>query len=108
MRKAIELWWHDCTASALGEARSETMEIVSGAESINELDHSLLLPGDLAVTRNGVHVMAFLGENRWIGADPGAEKVIIVPVPERENVWFKTPVKIVRWRLLGEGLAKDR
>jgi len=100
VRRAIGLWWHDCTASALGEEHRGVTRHVLDTPSLNSLDHALVRPGDLAVTRNGVHVMAYLGEHRWIEADPGAGRVITVMAPSADNPWFKDPMKIVRWSLL--------
>jgi hypothetical protein len=73
---------------------------VLGTPSINELDHSRLFPGDLAVTKGGGHVMAYLGSNLWIEADPGAEHVITVSAPCKTNAWFGEPMKVLRWRVL--------
>jgi len=64
------------------------------------LDHTRLLPGDLAVTTNGIHIMAYLGGNRWIEADPVAARVISAKAPSDEIGWFDTPMRIVRWSLL--------
>ena len=52
-----------------------------------------------AVTASGVHVLAYLGNGKWIEADPTASTVIEVRVPERSNAWFNMPVKIVRWQV---------
>jgi len=41
--------------------------------------------------------MAYLGNRRWIEADPDAHKVIEVVLPT-DNPWFKTPVVFVRWK----------
>jgi hypothetical protein len=49
---------------------------------------------------SGVHILAYLGDNHWIEADPTAHKVLIVQVPESNNAWFNVPVRIVRWRTL--------
>lgn len=54
------------------------------------------------MTRNGVHIMAYLGGNTWIEADPGAGQVITVPVPVKDNPRFDTPMKIVRWSVLSQ------
>lgn len=67
---------------------------------INAIDSSLILPGDMAVTANGIHILAYIGENRWIEADPGVEKVIVVEVPDETNHWFNTPVVLIRWNQL--------
>lgn len=69
--------------------------------AINSLDHSNILPGDLAVNVSGVHTMAYLGDKTWIEADPGVKRVIRVSVPAR-NPWFEQPVYIVHWSTLDE------
>ncbi|MEO8351390.1 MAG: NlpC/P60 family protein, partial [Chthoniobacteraceae bacterium] len=76
VRRAIELWWDDCTARALGKKHHGLTVQLLDTPSINTLDHSRILPGDLAVTDNGVHIMAYLGDRRWIEADPDAHRVI--------------------------------
>ena len=97
IRHAFALWWHDCSANALKEGyRGQTMRLLA-ARSLNSLSESRLLPGDLAVTQSGVHVLAYLGHRTWIEADPTLGKVVTVSVPASENAWFDMPVEIVRW-----------
>ena len=49
----------------------------------------------------GLHVLAYLGNNRWIEADPGEGRVIEVgPTEMNENPWFQQAVVFVRWRWL--------
>ncbi len=98
VRHAISLWWHDCTARDFGEGHGYTTRLFS-APSINVLDQSKILPGDLAVTSNGVHIMAFLGDSHWIEADPGIGRVVTVSVPSKDNLWFHGPMNIVRWNI---------
>lgn len=100
VRRALSLWWHDCTAAVLGEAQDGLTVHLLDTPSINELDHARILPGDLAVTSSGVHVMAYLGNDTWIEADPGVGRVISVPVPAKDNSWFGSSMKIVRWSVL--------
>ena len=100
VRQAADLWWHDCSASALGQDYRGLTTRVQSAGSLNVLDHSTIQPGDLAVTANGVHVMAYLGDRRWIEADPGHRRVITIVVPSQENAWAQVPVNIVRWTIL--------
>jgi hypothetical protein len=102
VRRSFWLWWHDCTASALGEARNGLTVPLFDTPGINQLDHSRILPGDLAVTTNGVHIMAYLGDNTWIEADPVIGRVISVSVPANDNMWFNTSMRIVRWTALSE------
>jgi NlpC/P60 family len=96
LREGLSLWWHDCSAKALGEDyRGRTRRLFS-ANSINEFDASKILPGDIAVTSNGVHTLAYLGDLTWIEADPHEQRVIQVHVPTK-NAWFSEPVNLVRW-----------
>jgi NlpC/P60 family len=102
VRRALSLWWKDCSASALGQTYDGLTIRQFDTPSVNQLDHSKVLPGDLAVTRDGTHIMAYLGEQTWIEADPGEMRVITVTAPARDNVWFDMPMNVVRWRLLSQ------
>jgi cell wall-associated NlpC family hydrolase len=99
VRHAIDLWWNDCTARALGESFRDLTVPVHQTPSLNALDHTSVSPGDLAVTANGVHIMAYLGDRRWIEADPNERRVVIIAAPSR-SVWFQEPMKIMRWKIL--------
>ncbi len=98
LRKAVELWWFDCSAKALMNNYRDFTQLRFKAESINKLDHSRLDPGDFAVTVDGVHTLVYLGNSQWIEADPGIGKVIIAIVPVNNNGWFDVPVKILKWK----------
>jgi cell wall-associated NlpC family hydrolase len=101
LRFALDLWWHDCSAKALGEEyRQQTLRQFS-IPDINGIDPVRLQPGDLAVTRNGVHIMAYLGNSQWIEADPGANSVLVISPPS-DNSWFESSMNILRWRVLDE------
>lgn len=100
LRTAAQLWWQDASARELRNGyRGRTRRVIDTA-SINEADHGLLLPGDFAVTQNGVHALVYLGEGTWMEADPGRFEVIRVRVPVQGNNWFDTPVRMMRWRQL--------
>ena len=100
VRDAFWLWWHDTTADGLGHASGVFTVRLFDAPSINQLDHSKLEPGDLAVTQGGAHVLAYLGEKHWIEAEPEAQRVINVTSPRQDQVWFTIPVHLVRWKIL--------
>jgi len=100
IRYAIWLWWNDCTAENLGEDNNRMTLHLLDTPAINQLDHSRILPGDLAVTASGVHIMAYLGSNYWIEADPLAHRVITISAPCETNAWFIEPMKIMRWNVL--------
>ncbi len=96
VRHALWLWWHDCTARDLGEGHGMTT-VLFDTPSINALDPARIAPGDIAVTADGLHIMAYLGGNRWIEADPMEQRVLTVTVPSKDNLWFQQPMKVVRW-----------
>ena len=99
MRLAADLWWNDCTAKALQNGfRGYTLP-VNGVLSVNDADSSLFREGDMAVTLDGLHIMAYIGNNEWVEADPMIMEVIKKATPA-ENVWFKVPMEIVRWKVL--------
>ena len=98
-RQGLDLWWHDCSATALREQYRNFTTKLFEIESINILDAAKIRPGDIAVTSSGMHVMAYIGGKNWIEADPGPHKVLVVETPS-ENFWFKQPMYIMRWRNL--------
>jgi hypothetical protein len=99
VRQALYLWWNDCSALALRDEYRGVTVRVNDAKRINWADEQALRPGDLAVTANGVHVLAYVGNQTWVEADPGEWKVLQVKVPAK-NPWFLVPVRMVRWAQL--------
>lgn len=99
VREGIYLWWNDTSARSLGEGFGGRTREITATNSLNELDHSLIKPGDLAVTDSGVHVMAYLGDRTWIAADPSEHRVAVFTIPS-QNGYFFSPMKIVRWSIL--------
>jgi hypothetical protein len=102
LRNAFSLWWHDCSAKALGEEHRGQTSLLEEVESINSLGPDDLLPGDIAVTKTGLHTMAYLGEGEWIEADPSVWKVIRHKAPDPGFSWFTVKMRILRWRGLIE------
>jgi NlpC/P60 family len=100
VRSAFSMWWFDASAESLKDGYRQWTKPLFAAESINGIAINKLLPGDLAVTADGLHILAYIGDSQWIEADPGILKVITVKVPEPNNRWFQVPVKIVRWQQL--------
>ena len=100
VRESIFLYWHDTTAKVIGQGYSGRTQRVTTCSSLNALDYAKLLPGDLAVTASGDHVLAYLGDRSWIAADPIEGKVTTFVIPEKTNVYFSTPMNIVRWEIL--------
>lgn len=99
IRQSLSLWWNDTSADALGKEHAGLTRRMFDAPSINETDHSRLQPGDIAVTPNGIHILAYLGNGTWTQADPGPGRVVSAPVPGTSG-WYKYPVKLLRWTVL--------
>lgn len=103
VRAGLGIWWNDRTAAALAEASCPETKTLPDFAPIQARNAADLRPGDLAVTANGIHVLAHLGDGRWIDADPTAQEVRITSMAAADNPWFADPVRIVRWRWLVAG-----
>jgi hypothetical protein len=99
-RACAEQWWFDASAKALGEGYRSYTSPIGTTGTIQEMDYGSLVPGDLAVTTNGIHILAYAGNGQWIQADPGIGAVATLDGRSDDNVWFGTPVTTHRWRLL--------
>ena len=97
LRYWLEQWWFDASARAMrDEYRNFTFPVgITG--KISEMESGKINPGDLAVTQSGMHVLAYLGEDVWIQADPGIGAVAILNGKTDENSWFESKVSIHRW-----------
>ena len=101
-RASVDLWWHDTTAERLGECERDATLLISEAPSINAIERSQIEPGDMGVTGAGIHILAYLGGNEWIQAEPAVGEVIRNTVPS-DSLWFDQKVKVIRWSSLAEG-----
>lgn len=99
IRASAAIWWNDASAKALGDGWKNLTSPVMESRSVNSANTERLLPGDLAVTANGLHILVFLGGNKWMQAAPEVGHAAIFETPS-QNDWLKQPVKIVRWRTL--------
>lgn len=106
IRKAWEFWWYDCSARALKTGYRNWTQLQFASTSIREIPLDNLAAGDIAVTSNGIHVLAYLGNGEWIEADPGVGKVLRIK-PQESNSWVKVPVHILRWQILRTGDTQD-
>jgi cell wall-associated NlpC family hydrolase len=98
LRSAFTLWWHDTNAIQLGKgAGGLTLPIRDGSPMPMRAAQNLR-PGDLAVTTSGSHVLAYLGDQRWIEADPDVARVQIVDL--RTSHIADQEVSLVTWRWL--------
>jgi hypothetical protein len=106
VRMALDLYWNDTTAAEMKRGYNGRTFPVTQCESLNALDYEPLVPGDLAVTDDGVHVMAYLGNKSWVAADPGEGAVTLFSIPEKKNAYFDRPMTICRWRILSDPAPK--
>ncbi len=99
LRKSASLWWNDGSASDLAAGYQGRTLLLGKTKSLNTADYSVLLPGDLAVTADGLHVLAYEGNKTWIEADPTPGKVVRVTLPSEDH-FFNMHMTLVRWRVL--------
>jgi len=99
LKLAIQNWWLDASAAALANGYQNYVTWLQKEGTVSDIRENALSPGDLAITEDGVHVMVFLGEDRWISADPIRGKVIIES-SNANNPWFREKVKFYTWTVL--------
>lgn len=100
LRAALSNWWFDASAASLAQGyRGQTTPVGEAGVLLNNAFVNLE-PGDVAVTRSGVHCLVHLGEQLWIQADLGVGRVEIFDARQTANGWFVTPVTLHRWTAL--------
>jgi len=99
-RSCAEQWWFDASARALGEGYRGYTKPTGVTGTIRDMDYDGLVPGDVAVTSGGGHILAYVGGGRWVQADPGIGAVVTLDGRTGDSVWFRTAVTIHRWKLL--------
>ena len=98
LRAALNLWWRDTNAIQLGKGANGLTSAKGDGAPIPMRAAQNLRPGDLAVTTSGSHVLAYLGDNRWIEADPDIMRVHIVDLSTSQIAGQE--VLLVAWRWL--------
>lgn len=101
-RTYLEQWWFDTSAKALGAGYRNFTVPIGTTGTIREMDYTGLVPGDLAVTTSGVHILAYAGNGKWIQADPSIGAVATLDGRTAANGWFRVPVTTHRWQLLAQ------
>lgn len=98
-----DFWWHDMSARAMGAGYRGYTVPVGHAVKLANYAPPELHPGDLAVTDDGTHVLAYLGDRQWIEANPEDGRVVINRADaESQRGYFNHPMTIVRWRMLAK------
>jgi NlpC/P60 family len=97
IRSGFYLWWHDSNAIDLGKAASP-YTVILGDGSLTKLSaYQNQLAGDLAITQAGSHVLAYLGDDTWIEAEPGVGSTHIFALKGKFNYLSDEQVRFVRW-----------
>ena len=99
-RKALALWWNDVSAQEMGAGARHEARKITEEKTLALLDDKNLHPGDFAITRDGIHALAYLGDHVWIEADPAERKVIRLNARNAKSAWVQVPVSLLRWRFL--------
>lgn len=99
VRQAAWTWLHDCSAKELGEGYRNRTQLLGIPASLNQLDYTQVQPGIIAVPESGIHILAYVGDRRWIAAEADKGTVLIRQVPVEKSIWFDHPMKILRWRI---------
>ncbi len=93
----LKQWWYDASAKALSESYRDYTVPLHVTGTIREMDYEGLVPGDMAVTTNGVHILVYLGKGQWAQADPVPGKVTILDGRTGDSGWFDQEVTTHRW-----------
>lgn len=97
LRSAVSLWWHDEGATAMKDEYRHLTHKLFDAPDLNTLDYARIQSGDMAVLGGGAHVIAYIGDQTWIEADPGEQRVVQIKAPSK-NTWLHQHAALVRWR----------
>ena len=103
IRYGVWLWWHDASARSLRDGYLAQTVSITSDDSINTSDLSRLAGGDMAVTQDGIHLLVYLGDRRWLEAEPGEGRVVVHDSPDESHHWFTVPVDFIRWSIFKEG-----
>jgi hypothetical protein len=105
----LSQWWHDASAKALSEGYRDNTVPLEVTGKMDSMDHSSLQPGDLAVSLGGAHMLVYIGEGKWIQADPGLGKVATLHHQKDKNPWFQGRVTTHRWSIFNSAATtQDR
>jgi cell wall-associated NlpC family hydrolase len=100
LRAALASWWWDASARDLAHGVRGVTVPVAGESSLAKVSASNMQPGDLAITKDGLHMLVYFGNGRWIEADPTLRRVVILDPSHDDNPWLHSAVLFYRWKQL--------
>ena len=96
-----KFWWRDISAEDMLDGKHGYTRKIGRAKKLAGYDSLLLEKGDMAVTDDGVHVLIYCGDGRWVEANPHDSKVVVNEArADSRREWFNVPVTFVRWWIL--------
>lgn len=94
-------WWRDLSADAILNGKYGYTHKIGKAGKLAGYDTYWLEFGDMAVTSDGTHVLAYYGDGRWIEASQEDGRVVLNKATAgSKRPYFNMPVTFVRWWLL--------
>ncbi|MHB9037802.1 MAG: C40 family peptidase [Armatimonadota bacterium] len=101
--KFWKFWWRDAGVSGILHGKYGYTKVIGYSPKLAGYDTSKIKPGDMAVASMESHVMIYLGNGKWIEANPKDGNVVINKArSDTKRHYFNTPVTFVRWKLLQE------
>lgn len=96
-----EFWFRDLSAKDLLHEKYGYTRVIGKADKLAGYDTSRLKIGDMAVAGDGVHVLIYMGDDRWTEANPDDQKVVTnQATAQSRRGWFNVNVTFVRWWVL--------
>ncbi len=96
LRRALIWWWRDTTARQFENHAPVRGKRLGLSQSLRDDIPTGLRPGDLAIVGSGVHVLMYLGENRWIQADPMTHRVLVSDSRTNRDAWMEGKAVLLR------------
>lgn len=95
-RRATGLWWRDQAARDFENSGAIAGRRIAVLPTLRGETPASVLPGDVAIVGDGLHVLLYLGEQRWIQADPSSHTVHEDDSRTSRNIWLNGTATILR------------
>lgn len=96
LRRAINWWWRDTTAREFENKPPVNGRRLAETAHLHGPLPASLRPGDVAIVAAGAHVLLYLGDNRWIQADPSEHRVVVNDAAKDDNIWLDGSAVLLR------------
>ena len=97
-----KFWWRDMSVRDIKDGKYKYTKVVGHVSKLTGYNSSKSQIGDMAIVGNK-HILIYLGDERWIEANPEKKKVIISELAEHSKYeWLNKPATFVRWWALDQ------